>query len=103
VIDNPEGTLRGGLFAQGGLTLERIEGALVIPAAALREELGERFVYLLVEGVVRKKQVKTGPADGAGRVQVLAGLAPGDRVVTSDLGALREGAPARLVDAARRD
>ncbi|HXZ92788.1 MAG TPA: efflux RND transporter periplasmic adaptor subunit, partial [Burkholderiales bacterium] len=45
VIENPEGMLRGGLFAQGGLTLERVEGVLLIPATALREELGERFVY----------------------------------------------------------
>ncbi len=103
VIENPEGTLRGGLFAQGGLTLERVDGALVVPAAALREELGERFVYLLADGVVRKRQVKTGTADSAGRVQVLAGLAPGDRVVTRDLGTLREGAPARLVETQRRD
>jgi membrane fusion protein (multidrug efflux system) len=103
VIENPEGMLRGGLFAQGGLTLERVEGALLIPATALREELGERFVYRLADGVVRKALVKTGPADAAGRVQVLAGLAAGDRIVTRDLGALREGAPARVVDAPRRD
>ena len=103
VIENPEGMLRGGLFAQGGLTLERVEGALLVPATALREELGERFVYRLADGVVRKAQVKTGPADGAGRVQVLAGLAAGDRIVTRDLGALREGAPARVVDAPRRE
>lgn len=103
VIENPEGMLRGGLFAQGGLTLERVEGALLVPATALREELGERFVYRLADGVVRKASVKTGPADGAGRVQVLAGLAAGDRIVTRDLGALREGAPARVVDAPRRD
>jgi multidrug efflux pump subunit AcrA (membrane-fusion protein) len=103
VIENPQGMLRGGLFAQGGLTLERVEGALLIPATALREELGERFVYRLADGVVRKAPVKTGPADGAGRVQVLAGLAAGDRIVTRDLGTLREGAPARVVDAPRRD
>jgi RND family efflux transporter MFP subunit len=103
VIENPEGMLRGGLFAQGGLTLERVEGALLIPATALREELGERFVYRLADGVVRKAPVKTGPTDGAGRVQVLSGLAAGDRIVTRDLGALREGAPARMADAPRRD
>ncbi|MGE5130662.1 MAG: efflux RND transporter periplasmic adaptor subunit [Sphingomonadaceae bacterium] len=103
VIENPEGMLRGGLFAQGGLTLERVEGALLIPATALREELGERFVYRLADGVVRKAPVKAGPADAAGRVQVLAGLAAGDRIVTRDLGALREGARARVVDAPRRD
>jgi len=103
VIENPDGMLRGGLFAQGGLTLERVEGALLIPATALREELGERFVYRLADGVVRKAPVKTGHVDGAGRVQVLAGLAAGDRVVRRDLGALREGTPARVLDAPRRD
>jgi len=103
VIESPDGMLRGGLFAQGGLTLERVEGALVIPAAALREELGQHFVYVLDGGVVKKKPVTAGAADGAGQVQVLAGLAPGDRVVTRDLGALREGAPARLVETQRRD
>lgn len=96
VIDNPQGVLRGGLFAQGAVSLERIEGALVVPASAVREELGRNVVYALVDGTVRRKAVKIGPADAADRVQVLEGLAPGDRIVRTNLGTLREGAAARL-------
>jgi hypothetical protein len=40
--------------------------------------------------------VKIGPADAADRVQVLEGLAPGDRIVRANLGTLREGTAARL-------
>jgi RND family efflux transporter MFP subunit len=96
VIDNPQGVLRAGLFAQGAVSLERIEGALVVPASAVREELGRNTVYALVDGAVRRRAVTIGPADAADRVQVLEGLAPGDRIVRANLGTLREGTAARL-------
>jgi membrane fusion protein (multidrug efflux system) len=96
VIDNPQGVLRSGLFAQGAVSLERIEGALVVPASAVREELGRNTVYALVDGAVRRRAVTIGPADAADRVQVLEGLAPGDRIVRANLGTLREGTAARL-------
>jgi membrane fusion protein (multidrug efflux system) len=96
VIDNPQGVLRSGLFAQGAVSLERIEGALVVPASAVREELGRNTVYALVDGAVRRRAVTIGPADAADRVQVLEGLAPGDRIVRANLGTLREGIAARL-------
>ncbi|HET9735825.1 MAG TPA: efflux RND transporter periplasmic adaptor subunit [Burkholderiales bacterium] len=96
VIDNPQAVLRAGLFAQGAVSLERIEGALVVPASAVREELGRNIVYALVDGKVQRRAVKVGPADAIDRVQVLEGLAPGDRIVRANLGTLREGTAARL-------
>ncbi len=93
VIDNKDGLLRGGLFAQGDLTLERIENAIVVPASAVREEIGQTFVYAIEGGVVRKKQVRIGQADAGGTLQVLSGLAAGDRVVKSNLGQLRSESP----------
>jgi RND family efflux transporter MFP subunit len=96
VIDNPQGVLRAGLFAQGAVSLERIEGALVVPASAVREEIGRNIVYALVDGKVQRRAVKVGPADAVDRVQVLEGLAPGDRIVRANLGTLREGTTARL-------
>jgi RND family efflux transporter MFP subunit len=96
VIDNPQGVLRAGLFAQGAVSLERIEGALVVPASSVREEIGRNSVYALVDGAVRRRVVTIGPADAADRVQVLDGLAPGDRIVRANLGTLREGTMARL-------
>ncbi len=96
VIDNREGLLRGGMFAQGALTLSRIEGALAVPASAVREEIGQTFVYAIEDGLVKKRNVKVGPPDAAGRVQVLEGLAAGERIVRVNLGSLREGMAARL-------
>jgi len=96
VIDNREGLLRGGMFAQGTLVLSQVDGALAVPATAVREEVGRTFVYAIVDGLVKKKHIKVGPPDAAGRVQVLDGLAPGDRIVRVNLGALREGVSARL-------
>ncbi len=96
VIDNREGLLRGGMFAQGALTLSRVEGALAVPASAVREEIGQTFVYAIEDGLVKKKNVKVGPPDAAGRVQVLDGLGAGERIVRVNLGSLREGVAARL-------
>ena len=96
VIDNPEGVLRAGLFAQGAVRLDRVENALLVPATAVREELGQTHVYVLADGVIRRKPVRIGPADAEGRVPALEGLEAGDRIVRFNLGALREGAAARL-------
>jgi RND family efflux transporter MFP subunit len=96
VIDNRDQSLRKGMFAQGGLLLGSVDGALVIPVSAVREEAGTSYVYAIVEGQLRRKPVKTGPADAAGLVQVVDGLSGGDRIVRANLGALREGASARL-------
>lgn len=96
VIENPQGVLRGGMFARGALRLGQVEGALAIPASAVREDSGQAYVYLLQDGQVRRRNVKTGTADAAGLTQVTEGLAAGDRIVRVNLGALRDGAPARL-------
>jgi RND family efflux transporter MFP subunit len=96
VIDNRDQSLRKGMFAQGSLRLGAIPGALVVPASAVREEAGTPYVYAIVEGTVKRKAVRTGPADAAGLVQVVEGLEAGDRIVRANLGALREGATANL-------
>jgi membrane fusion protein (multidrug efflux system) len=96
VVDNREGLLRGGMFAQGALTLSSVGGALAVPASAVREEIGQTFVYAIEDGLIKRKNVKVGAPDAAGRVQVLDGLGAGDRIVRVNLGSLREGLAARL-------
>ena len=96
MIDNREGLLRGGMFAQGALTLSRVDNALAVPASAVREEIGQTFVYAIENGYIKRKNVKVGAADAAGRAQVFDGLAAGDRIVRVNLGSLREGVAARL-------
>ena len=96
VIDNRQGLLRGGMFAQGALTLSRVDNAIAVPASAVREEIGQTFVYAIEDSLIKRKNVKVGAPDAAGRVQVFDGLAAGDRIVRVNLGSLREGVAARL-------
>ncbi len=100
VVENPERTLRGGLFASGSLVLERVEDALPIPATAVREEGGQRYVYEIEDETVRRRAIELGIATRSGLVDVRSGLEPGDLIVRSNLGQLREGAQARVTQVA---
>lgn len=96
LLDNKEGLLRGGLFAQGELTLERMENVVLVPASSVREEIGQTFVYAIEDGVIRKKPVKVGHSDANGTLQILSGLVPGERIVRSNLGQLRNESPVQI-------
>lgn len=98
LIENGDGLLRGGLFAQGELILERLENARVIPVSAVREEIGQSFVYAIENGRLHRRPVKIGASDGGGSIQVLEGLASGDRIVKSNLGQLRDGSAVQVRD-----
>jgi multidrug efflux pump subunit AcrA (membrane-fusion protein) len=96
VVQNPDHVLRGGLFAQGSLLLERIEDALPVPATAVRAEGGQSYVYEVEDEVVRRQAVELGIASRNGFVNVVKGLQPGEVIVRANLGQLREGAQARI-------
>ncbi len=55
---------------------------MLVPKAAIREDGGQSYVYVVLNGVVDRRAVKTGGVDGD-RTEVLAGLASGDRVILS--------------------
>lgn len=100
VIENPDGALRGGLFAQGELVLERVAEALLVPGAAVRQESGKTYVYVVKDGTLARRPVKVAAREADARAQVNEGLAAGEQVVKSNLGSLREGAKVRVRGAA---
>ena len=99
VIDNREGRLRGGLFAQGQVAAGAAQQRVAVPASAVREEAGDLVLYVLAGDKLQRRQVKTAIAQ-AGWVAVTEGLAFGERVVRYNLGPLKDGSPARLGSAA---
>jgi multidrug efflux pump subunit AcrA (membrane-fusion protein) len=67
----------------------------MVPAAAIRSVDGRTGVFRIVEGRARFQPVKTGPqADG--QVEVLEGLAGGERLISSSSGEIREGDKVRV-------
>ncbi|MDK9701633.1 MAG: efflux RND transporter periplasmic adaptor subunit [Sulfuritalea sp.] len=95
LIDNREGRLRGGLFAQGHVTAGAAQEHVAVPASALREEGGAQVLYVLAGDKLQRRQVKTAIAQ-AGWVAVTAGLAAGERVVRHNLGPLKDNSAARV-------
>jgi RND family efflux transporter MFP subunit len=94
-IPNADHRVRAGMFAQGGLTLERKAGVLAVPASAVRTEGERRFVYAIENGKLAEKQVQTGVRsdEAGGLVEITSGLAADARIVKNNLGTLRVGAP----------
>jgi RND family efflux transporter MFP subunit len=63
----------------------------LVPKAALVTDGDRAYVFLITGDVVERRAVRTAGADGD-RVEVLAGLTPGDRVVVSPPPSLADGA-----------
>lgn len=112
-ITNRDPRIRAGMFAEGALAVERRTGVLVVPQAAVRDAGGRSYVYRVADGRIEERAVRTGLRDAGARasngaigtVEILDGLAAGDRIVGVNLGALRAGTEVRVgatPDAARR-
>jgi len=82
-LDNPEGLLRPGMFAQVALAAGDATPKVAVPASAIIDD-GERRVVLLAldEGRFKPQPVKLGQR-GRNTVEVVEGVAAGDRVVVS--------------------
>ena len=88
---NPDKLLRPGMLMQ--VELYRPERqALVIPEIAVVQVGRDSFVYRVKgDDTVEQAGVETG-ARRSGKVEIVAGLAAGDRIVVDGTGKLREGA-----------
>lgn len=81
-LPNPDGQLKVGMFADVRVaTGERAEST-AIPVSAIIEEAGQDVVYVMLGGEsFERRVVRLGVRDGE-YVQVIEGVAPGERVVT---------------------
>jgi len=82
--------LRSGVFGRARFVLGS-RPALAVPASAVVERGQVQSVYVAENGTAHLRIVSTG-RKGADRVEVLAGLSPGERVVTPIPVALADGA-----------
>jgi RND family efflux transporter MFP subunit len=83
-VENREDQLKGGLFVQGRILTGRRTGVLKIPRAALLSwdvagKKGE--VFAVDQNMARRRSVQTGIILGD-QVEIISGLAVGDRVIT---------------------
>lgn len=92
LLDNEQGMLRPGMFLTVSLLREDIQ-ALMVPEQAIVPERSQQFVWVVDDaGLAQLRQVQTGRRR-PGEVEILAGLAPGERVIIEGTQKARAGQP----------
>jgi membrane fusion protein (multidrug efflux system) len=69
----------------------------MIPEAALMPEQSRQFLYVVEAGRALRREVRIGRRE-PGRVEVVAGLKPGERVIVDGTQKVREGGSVREVE-----
>jgi membrane fusion protein, multidrug efflux system len=94
-IPNGNGALKGNTFASGRVIGQKRTDVTLVPTAAIRQTSGsdaQPFVWRIAGGTLEKRGLRLGIVDDAsGVAEVLEGLAPGDRVISGNVGALGAG------------
>lgn len=74
----------------GELSMASAGNAPTIPYAALLDDAGQSYVYVVAGGIAHRRNVTPGPSDGQ-RVAILNGLRPGEAVVVAGGTAVEDG------------
>lgn len=99
-VANDDGSLRGGMFAAGAVTLSQSAAVPVVPMAALFEEAGQSYVFTIESGKLAKHAVATGQKNEAlGLAEIKSGLESGATVVRVRMAGLKVGTPATVLSA----
>jgi membrane fusion protein (multidrug efflux system) len=108
-LANPQGQLRGGMFARVRTVFSTRDKALVVPEEALVLAGDRQMVFKVVDSeagakIAQRQPIKIG-ARMPGKAEVLDGLKEGDVIVVAGQARLMQGnnQPVRVVDLSRRE
>lgn len=96
-VDNSEGLLKPGSFADVRVTLERRTGRPAIPEEALVSTRTGYVVFVVEDGKAHRREVEIGLRE-PGRVEIREGLEVGETVVKAGQMRLAEGAEVEVVE-----
>ena len=91
-LENPDGTLRPGMFATAKIAVSQKPDALLLPTDALFVEKAKTSVFTLVDGKAKKVSVKVGFEDGKS-FEVLEGVTAEAVVIVTGKLPLADGQP----------
>lgn len=89
-VANPNALLRPGMFARSQIVSNSKTMALMVPEKAVVSLAGVTKIFVLEGGVAVERIVKLGARDGS-LVEILEGVKPGERVITSNAEQLHDG------------
>lgn len=92
-VPNGRGRLVGGLFASGRVVVRQVNGAVAIPANAVRTDAGGKTYVLVVDGGrIARREISVGTTDEqASLVEITVGLTGGETVISGAASGLEPG------------
>lgn len=89
-IENPPAAVKGGMFADVKLILNKAENCIVAPLTSVMELDGKKYVFVLKGDKVAKKEVSTGVFNDK-EVQITSGIAANETIVIKGQDFLKDG------------
>ena len=81
-VDNADGRLKAGMFADVEITTTILDNVLLIPDSALQTEGDNQIVFVALDGNKFEKRVVKLGLEQSGRVQIREGVKAGEKIVT---------------------
>ncbi|MGD8481913.1 MAG: efflux transporter periplasmic adaptor subunit, partial [Gammaproteobacteria bacterium] len=95
-VTDPANRLKPGMFGRFQIIYERRENVLLIPRMAVLEDDAEKSVFVVEDGVARRRTVETGYSRGE-NIEVVEGLSGEESVITLGQTGLKDGAEVSVV------
>jgi RND family efflux transporter MFP subunit len=93
-VSNPQHLLRPGMFAKAQLVIEQNAPAVLVPQRAVLNAAGIFKVFVIEQGQVVERLVKTGITDGE-LIEITSGVKDGELVALTNLDKLQQGTMVR--------
>lgn len=95
LVENKEGKLYPGTFANVTMPLETVDDALLVPTEALIPIQNGKKIFISENGKAKEVVVETGARTDS-MVRVLSGIKVGDTILTSGVMSLKNGTPVKV-------
>ena len=96
-ISNDDGVLKGGMFAEIRLSIDKAENVLAVPISSIVDEQGKKVVYVVEGDVAKKRQISIGFSSEK-NAQVIEGLKENDAVVVKGQNFLQDDSKVIIAD-----
>lgn len=94
-IDNTDGNLKAGMFANVQLLTGDSIQVLTVPQQAVAQKQGLYYVFVVENGKAIRRQIEIGQVDGS-TIAVTSGLQAGEQVIASSVNRIKDGAVVRV-------
>jgi len=97
VVD-PSGRLKPGMFGRFQIVYDKRENVLLVPRMAVLEDETQKSVFVVEDGVARRRAIQTGYSMGE-NIEVIQGLSGDETVITLGQTGLKDGAEVTVITA----